>query len=90
MFPKELNNARVLYYTPSDTYGQIYYENSDIISDNVTYLAICKYDKDNCYYLFYCNENYEVVTDDLFYSVEECKKSADLFYKGNITWIESK
>lgn len=88
MFPEKLDNANVLYYTPKDNYGYIYYDNGEI-ADHINYLAICKYanQKEECY-LFKCDENYEVVGDSLWSSIEECMKVANSSYGGNIIWID--
>lgn len=88
MFPIELDNAKVLYYTPQDNYGHIYYENGDI-AEHIKYLAICQYLIQNEeYYLFSCDENYEVVGDSVWSSINECMKMANTLYNGNIIWIE--
>ena len=87
MFPNELDGAKVLYYTPQDDYGLIKFTNGEI-ADYYHYLAICKYVKENAYYLFCCNENYEVVSDWVDSSVEACMKLA-AEYKENIIWNEA-
>lgn len=91
MFPIELDNAKVLYYTPKDDYGHIYYENGDI-AEHIKYLAICKYRVLNSYeyYLFSCDENYEVVGDSVWNSIDECMEMANTSYNGNIIWIDAK
>ncbi len=86
MFPKTLDNANVLFYTPKDNFGCIYYDNGDI-ADYVYFLAICKYQNDDVYYLFSCNENQEVVGDSIWNSIEECMKIASSSYDGNLLWI---
>ena len=88
MFPTELDNAKVLFYTPQDNYGAIEYPNGEI-ADNYHYLAICTYPKYNNYYLFCCNENYEVVSDWYESSIEDCMKVAAHSYKENICWIKT-
>lgn len=85
MFPKELDGAKVLLYTPQGDYGAMKYSNGDI-ADDYCYLAICKYPKDDNYYLFCCNEKYEVVSDWLDCSIENCMKIAASSYKENIIW----
>ena len=87
MLPIELDGARVLYYTPQDNYAAIKYPNGEI-ADYYHYLAICKYPKDDAYYLFCCNERYEVVCDWLDSSIEDCMKLA-ASYKENIIWNEA-
>ena len=86
MFPKELDGAKVLYYAPQDDYGAIRYPDGEI-ADKFRYLAICKYAKDEGYYLFCCDEKYDVVSDWLYTSIEECMESASR-YKENIIWNE--
>ncbi len=85
MFPTELDGAKVLLYTQKGDYGAIKYPNGDI-ADYYCYLAICKYPKDNNYYLFCCNENYDVVSDWMDSSIENCMKVAASSYKKNIVW----
>lgn len=84
MFPNKLDGAKVLYYTPKNNYGAIKYTSGEI-ADHYRYLAICKYAKDDKYYLFCCDENYEVVSDTLHDSIEECMAIASQ-YKDNIVW----
>ena len=84
MFPIKLDGAIVLYYTSKDDYGYSIFPNG-VIADHYRYLAICKYSKDDKYYLFCCDENYEVVSDTLHDSVDECMATA-LQYEENIVW----
>lgn len=88
MFPRELDHAKVLYYTPKDEYGCIYYENGDI-ADRVGYLAIGRYRNEGVYYLFLCDENYGVVGDSVWDSVEECMSAANSSRGGDIIWIDA-
>ena len=84
MFPKELDGAEVLSYTDKDDFGMI--ANTDgTDAEYICYLSIYKYKCDDKYYLFLCNENYEVVSDDLLYPVEECFEFARR-RKENIIW----
>ena len=88
MFPIELDNAKVLYYTPEDNYGAIHYPNGEI-ANYYRYLAICQYPDSNEYYLFCCDENFEVVNDWVDGSVEDCMRIAASSYKENIIWIQA-
>ena len=85
-FPKELDSAKVLYYTDRGTFDPVCYVGG-AIAHNVVYLAICKYDDDDAYYIFHCDESLEVVADDCFESVEACKAVMD---KYNVEWHEQK
>ena len=48
MFPKILDGADVLYYTPYDNFGEIYWDNGEI-AHYVKYLAICVYPNNKLY-----------------------------------------
>lgn len=89
MFPTEIDGAKVLYYTPQDNYGAIKYPNGEI-ADYFRYLAICRYSNEEQYYLFRCNEEYEVVSDSVWDSIDECMKVAASSYRENIVWIHAK
>ena len=91
IFPDELDNARVLFYTPKGDYGKMYYDNGEIAAC-FSYLAICKYDDDRNhdkgYYLFYCNENKEVETDDFWHSCRKFVRGKDSLDRKVISDIE--
>lgn len=87
MFPTQLDGARVLYFTPESDYGVLYYDTGGIAA-HFQYLAICKYNNDDRCYLFYCNEQKEVETDDLGASVEECMRIAQSSTGKDIAWIK--
>lgn len=88
VFPTELDGAKVLFYTPQGDYGAMEYPNGEV-ADDYHYLAICKYLEDNNYYLFCCNENYEVVNDWMESSIADCMKAAASSYKENIVWYKT-
>ena len=85
-FPKVLDDACVLYYTPQDCYGTVRYTTGEAVG-NISYLAICKYKNDSAYYLFGCNAAYEVVSDSLWNTVEECMCAAKNSYDCVVSWI---
>ena len=88
MFPKVLDGAEVLYHTPCDVFGEIYWDNGEI-AHFVKYLAICKYpNRSNEFYLFCCDEQYEVVGDSLWESIEMYMGVANSLHRGKIIWIE--
>ena len=88
MFPTELDNAKVLYYTPRGDYGAITYPSGEV-ADYYHYLAICTYSQSDEYYLGCCNENYAVVSDWLDSSIEKFMEVAASSYKKNIRWIKA-
>lgn len=71
MFPDVLDGAKVLFYTPKDDYGIMYDTTGNVVA-HFKYLSICKYENGEGYYLFKCNEEYEVVSDSLWDSIEMC------------------
>ena len=75
MFPDFLDNARVLEYTDKGHYGYVieYDENYVPHHKKLYYLAIARYDGDDCFYLFGCDADFEVISDGLYDSPEECK-----------------
>lgn len=85
MFPAALDGAQVLYYSSQGHYGVIRYTTGEI-ADHIRYFAICQYKDDESYYLFGCNEDYEVVSDTIWNSMNECMKAAVSCYTENIVW----
>lgn len=52
-------------------------------------LAICKYEKDAGYYLFYCNQDWEIITDTYHNSIEDAKKQAEFEFINSIqSWVD--
>ena len=86
MFPNYLDGARVRYYTNENHFGIVDYNNGEKII-SIHYLAICSYANEEGFYLLFCDEKYNVVSDYFFDSVEECKKVAKKS-KENIVWIQ--
>ena len=86
MFPNYLDGARVRYYTNEDHFGTVDYNNGEKII-SIHYLAICSYVNEQGFYLFFCDEKYNVVSDYFFDTIEECKKVAKKS-KENIEWIQ--
>lgn len=72
-FPKELDGAKVLYYTEKGDFEPIYHAGGEI-AHKVFYLAICKYDSDKDYCIFHVDENLKVVADGCLESLEACRK----------------
>ena len=85
-FPHELDGAEVLFYTDKGVFPPVFYSGGTI-AQKVSYLAVCKYENDDAYYIFHCNESLEVVADDCFSSIDACKKYMSEY---NIVWHEDK
>lgn len=85
MFPNILDDALVHFYTQKRDYGSVFYDNGKI--EYIHYLPICSYDNKE-YYLFHCNNKFEVIADYLFDSIEECMNMANRSKK-EIVWIKN-
>ena len=86
MFPNYLDGARVRYYTNEDHFGIVDYNNGEKIIP-MHYLAICSYANEQGFYLFFCDEKFNTVSDYFFDTIEECKEVAKKS-KENIEWME--
>ena len=52
-------------------------------------LAICQYESEEAYYLFYCDEDWNAVTDTWHQSLAEAREQAEFEYEGvRATWIQ--
>lgn len=72
MFPARLDGAAVLMYTEKGDYGAAAYEAGERY-DTLCYYAIARYDTDSSYYLFGCNTDFDVISDYLCDSIDDCK-----------------
>ena len=87
IFPDTLDNAMVLFFTPKGNYGELLNDDGTVAA-HYSYLAICKYDGDNSFYLFMCNENFEVETDEVFDTIDECMRAKSGSNDGGkISWV---
>ena len=87
--PKEIGEARTLFYTVLDerhlkTENTRHFVNGQFIEE-ISGLAICKYDNDPGYYLFGCDENWNSITDTYHDSIEDAKEQAEFEYKNSMT-----
>ncbi len=89
MFPNILDGAKVLFFLPKDDYGIMCDAEGNVVA-HFKYFAICKYDDNEGYYLFKCNEEYEVEADSLWDSIEMCMGAAFDSCSKKIIWIEKK
>ena len=84
--PKQLNNAEVLLYTRIDERheptGACRHTVAGELMEQASGLAICRYEQDGGFYLFYCNEDWKVITDTWHETLEDAKEQAEFEYKG--------
>lgn len=91
MIPKEIDGAKVLYYTTNqemNDYGLVEFEEGNT---NITGFVIAKYDQSEDYYLFACNLKWEVIGDTVHDSIEKAKEFAGEYYNlESLVWNEMK
>ena len=81
MFPDYLDGARVLEYTDRGHYGFVTDFNEDDlpIEKEICYYAIAQYEKNkDSFYVFSCDESFEVFGDACLWTLEMCKNCANL------------
>lgn len=92
--PREIDGAKVLFYTPIDARHQPTGNCRQIVGGELmgasAGLAICRYDGENNYYLFGCDEHWNTVTDTWHETLEDAKTQAEFEYMGvNATWRQA-
>ena len=80
--PQELDGAKVIKQTKNDTterIGVMFFEEKDgsTIEISITGLAIVEYEEENGYYLFMCDQNWDVQDDILVNTLEEAMEWAE-------------
>jgi len=84
--PPILVGARVLQYAVVDegvapTGGTVHQVGGGVMGPAAA-LAICQFDGEDCCYLFYCDANWNVVTDTWHESVDQAMSQAEFEYCG--------
>lgn len=82
MIPGVLDEAKVLYYSAEGDYGTVKYSDGMIYA-TISFFAICRYENDDTFYLFGCDDEMNVISDTVFHSAEECMTS----FSPQIHWI---
>jgi len=89
--PPKIDGANVLLFTEIDDRQKHTGKTRHFIDGELMgafpRLAICQYEGDVGCYLFYCDENWETITDTLHDNLEEAKMHAEFEYEGiTETW----
>lgn len=89
--PTQLNNAKVIVFTPIDSRhkptGGCKHTVAGELLGAAAGLAICRYESDGGFYLFYCDDQWGVLTDTWHETLEDAKEQAEFEYKGTSrTW----
>ena len=85
--PPILNGARVIRYaivddTVTPTGKTVHRFHLGGVMGPAAALAICQNDEEECYYLFYCDAEWNVLTDGWHESLELALRQADFEYRG--------
>jgi hypothetical protein len=91
--PDKIGGAKVIYYSPIDERHHFTGNTTHIASgkmvDMVHGLAICKYEEEDGFYLFGCDEDWRSITDTFHDTIEDAKNQAEFEYKNiHHTWIK--
>lgn len=89
--PTQIDGARVVFYTLIDQRhrptGYCRHFVDGQLSGPAGGLAICQYEGEDNYYLFYCDEDWNTVTDTFHLTLPDAKRQAAWEYEGvNETW----
>lgn len=90
--PSHLDKAKVLAYAVLDDRqlptGKCRHVVGGIEVSDFAYLAICQYDGDDGFYLFYCGVEWKVVTDTFHFTMDEARDQAEMEYQNiSSTWV---
>jgi hypothetical protein len=84
--PKQLDGARLVCFAKiTDAVkptGKTRHEVGGMVLGSAKALAICQYENENDYYLFYCDDNWSVLTDTWHEKIEGAKHQAEFEYAG--------
>lgn len=91
LVPAEINGAGVLLYVRLDerhrATGRCNHAINGVPAPAFAGLAICQYVGDDSYYLFYCDERWQAVTDTWHSSLDDAKAQAEFEFQGvTTTW----
>jgi hypothetical protein len=84
--PAALNGARVLLYAhlepPPEDAEPLVQSVEGVDLSNVKSLAICLYEADEGFYLFYCGSGWQVLSDTFHETLHAAQDEADLAFPG--------
>jgi hypothetical protein len=84
--PTEIGGARVRYYGTVDEHcrptGNCCHRVAGRVTGPAANLAICRYEGQQGYYLFYCDAAWQVITDTWHQTLEDAMHQAEFEYEG--------
>ena len=85
--PTYIGGAKTLFISRSENYFENVFRND--IEIGIKYLAVCKYENEDGFYLFGCDLEFNTYTDYLFDDLEDVFEDAKRIYKTKfIIWSE--
>lgn len=90
--PATIGRSRIICYTPIDHRHQHTAGSRHIVAGELMAafagLAIAQFPETNGFYLLYCDQDWQEITDGYHSSIEEAKAQAEFEYTGSTaTWI---
>lgn len=84
---REIDGAKVIKYSKNKDFGFVEFENGENKIINV--LAICSYKQKEEYYLFACDNQFNVLGDTLHNTIDEAMKFGKEYYEQEeIRWLD--
>ena len=91
--PNEIDGANLICYLSLDSKhiktGNTKHWVGGQLLEEIFGLAICKYNNSDGFYLFYCDKNWQTITDTYHDTVEDAKDQAEFeFLNTKIAWTD--
>lgn len=68
--------------------GKCRHSVSGVLVSGFAFLAICQYEGDDGFYLFYCDDQWNVVADTLHFTMDQAMEQAEFEYENSLgTWV---
>ena len=87
--PMEFEGAKLMYYADSGRRPFGLSQMPGGTGRKIKYLAVAQHSGKSGTYLFACADNWQVVGDLFYHSIEEAKLDAERFYQtGPLSWVK--
>lgn len=78
-----IEGAKILYISENNHYGKVKADNEEFI---IRYVVLAKYDESSLVYMFLCDDNKNVLYDEVFANVQEAKLHIYTQITKDIVW----
>ena len=79
-----IDGAKVIRLSKKGLYGNVNYKTEMKVIE-IEYVAICQYENNDEYYLFACDEKFNVLGDSVYESLDDARNAAYVIYKANMS-----